>query len=63
MKRYVIERRVNPFDSFIKYKQFDTLQKVQQSLNMLNKHIDNLLKDIEYMKYRIYDKATKQYLV
>ena len=42
MKNFIIEQRVNPFDEFKKYKQFDTLEKAQQSFEMLKKHIDNL---------------------
>lgn len=61
MKNFIIEQRVNPFDGFKKYKQFDTLQKVQQSFEMLKKHVDNLSKRSEYMKYRLYDVGNKIY--
>ena len=56
MKNYIIERRVNPSDDFIKYKQFDDWEKAKQSFEMLKKHVDNLSKGSEYMKYRLYDK-------
>lgn len=61
MKNFVIEQRVNPFDEFKKYKQFDTLEKAQQSFEMLKKHVDNLSKGSEYMKYRLYDVMNKIY--
>jgi cell division protein FtsB len=61
MKNFVIEQRVNPFDEFKKYKQFDTLEKAQQSIEMLKKHVHNLSKGSEYMKYRLYDVVNKNY--
>jgi len=61
MKNYVIEQRVNPTDDWKKYKQFDTLDIAQQSFEMLKKHVDNLSKGSEYMKYRLYDVVNKIY--
>ena len=61
MKNFVIEQRVNPSDKFKKYKQFDTLKKAQQSFEMLKKHVDNLSKGSDYMKYRLYDVVNKFY--
>ena len=61
MKNFIIEKRVNPFDEFKKYKQFDTLEKAQQSFEMLKKHVDNFSKGSEYMKYRLYDVVNKIY--
>ena len=61
MKNFVIEQRVNPFDEWKKYKQFDDFVKAQQSFEMLKKHRYNLFKDSEYEKYRLYDKVNKIY--
>lgn len=61
MRNFVIEQRVNPFDEFKKYKRFDTFVEARQSLDMLKKHVHNLLKGSEYMKYRIYDVVNKMY--
>lgn len=61
MKNFIVERRVNPFDKFVKYKQFKTLEKAQQSCEMLKKHVSNIIKDSEYYKYRIFDKINQVY--
>lgn len=61
MKNFVIEQRVNPFDEWKKYKQFDDFDKAQQSFEMLKKHRCNLFKDSEYEKYRLYDVVNKIY--
>ena len=57
MKRYIIERRVNPFDEWKPDRKFTDWTKAKQSFEMLKKHRANYLKDSEYMLYRLFDKV------
>lgn len=61
MKNFIIEQRVNPSDKWKKYKTFDDFDKANQSFEMLKKHVDNISKGSEYMKYRLYDSLNKIY--
>ena len=61
MKNFIIEQRLNPFDEWKKYKQFDDFKKANQSFKMLKKHRWNLFKDSGYQKYRLYDVLSKIY--
>lgn len=61
MKKFIIQIKVNPNDEFVKYKQFDSLERANQSLDTLKKHTYNLFKNSEYIKFRIYDKNNNIY--
>ena len=61
MKNFVVEQRVNPFDEWKPYKQFDDEKRAKQSFVMLKKHRCNLFKYSEYEKYRLYDVVNKIY--
>ena len=53
IKRFVIEKRVNPNDEWLPYKKFFKEDKAIQSLDMLKKHTNNLFKNTDYENYRL----------
>ena len=61
MKKFIIEQKVNPFDDWKRYKQFNNKKRAFQSLKMLKKHVDNISKLGDYYKYRLYDTTNKKY--
>jgi hypothetical protein len=61
MKRFIVEIRVNPTDDWKQYKRFDKEENAWKSFEMLKKHRDNVSKEGNYNRYRLFDNITKLY--
>lgn len=55
MSKFIIEQKVNPDDKWKSYKKFKKEKRALQSLDTLKKHVSNIFKESEYMKYRLHD--------